>query len=1018
MSAEGFIEEFDTETIEELVESYHELSTTERNRKNEAQTRQQFITPLIAALGWDITTDQVKPEQRTLVGDADYALSLNGREQYFVEAKRLDADLDGERRLSSDETQSYVEQAVDYAWHQGCDWAVLTNFAELRLYFTHVSKDNIEDGHVFTITADEYLTDDGLAQLAVLSKPAIKNNILETLERARERDNVNNEVLNTLSNARVLLTRDLYDQHPELGIDQLREDVQRILDRLVVMRVAEDRGVIPADSLYQMMEAWKNTAINPEQFRLIGDLKNRFRGFDSVYNSELFAEHPCEDRNVSNEPLKTIINSLYEYNFAYISADVLGTIYEDYLGHAIEESSEAETALELVEQASARRESGIYYTPVPVVEYIVESTLGDRIDELMEGVREELSSDNPDFEAARETFDRIENIRFLDVSCGSGSFLIKAYDQFVEAYEEFDTLSRQARSEGMEVTEYTGAELIPTDYRKKILRNNIFGVDLDFQATEIAAVNLVLKALREGEELPKILQQNLRCGNSLLNGPVDNVAAVLGVTEAEAERLGAFDWRSEFDHVFGRNGDGFTVIAGNPPWGADMEAYREWLEYDDHYALADGQYDSYELFIELSTQLLEDNGTLGFIVPDSILREEHTALRELLTENYLLDQVHKLGEGVFDDVYSGAAIIQYTNSPSDPEHDVKTSVLRKEDRERMEGAGGEALASLIQQRQHIKPQSRVLEEEGCNFRVFAGEEDYEVMEIIESDTLDTENVLRDGRGDEIGKDGNIMRCPNCMEWDTYPRSRAASKGGGYYPKTCTHCGHEYEFEQAVETRTIIEDENPGGWKPVYFGEHVVRYRIAGSAFIDDSVDGIDFEDESLFEPPKMLVRKTGFGFNATIERTNGRTLQVVFVFRTKDNRDAPYDRYDLEYFLGLLCSRVMLYYFTKERSEIEWQSYPYKTQGLIMGLPYPEINWDDDEEVELYNEFVDLVEEATRSDAQIDHELDMEIEQLVFEFYDIPPEKRQRVWDELDELQALQVVRELFPNRIGDDVED
>jgi len=203
MSAEGYIDHLDTATIENLVENYQDLSPHERNRKNEAQTRQQFITPLIDALGWDTTTDQVKPEQRTLVGDADYALSLNGREQYFVEAKPFSEDLDGERRLNSGETQSYVEQAVDYAWHQGCDWAVLTNFAELRLYFTHVSKDNLEDGLVFTLTADDYTTNDGLAQLAVLSKDAIRNNILSTMERARERQNVNDEVLGTLSKARV-----------------------------------------------------------------------------------------------------------------------------------------------------------------------------------------------------------------------------------------------------------------------------------------------------------------------------------------------------------------------------------------------------------------------------------------------------------------------------------------------------------------------------------------------------------------------------------------------------------------------------------------------------------------------------------------------------------------------------------------------------------------------------------------------------------------------------------------------
>lgn len=1017
MSAEGYTNYIDTIAIENIVQNYQKLTPRERNRKNEAETRQQFITPLIDALGWDTISDQVTPEQRTLIGDADYALSLNGHEQYFVEAKPFREDLDGERRLRSGETQSYVQQAIDYAWHQGCDWAVLTNFAELRLYFTHVSKDHLEDGLAFTLTADDYLTDNGLAQLATLSKFAIQNNILETLERARERDNVNNEVLGTLSEARISLIRDIYEQYPNLSIDQLQEDVQRILDRLVVMRVAEDRGVIPADTLRLMMNSWENTTINPDVRRLIGDLRNAFREFDSVYNSELFAEHPCEKRHISNEPLKDIINSLYVYNFAYLSADILGNIYEDYLGHAIEESSEIETALELIENSSTRQESGIYYTPIPIVEYIVESTLGERIDSIMTDVRAELTSDDPDFEAARKAFDRIEEIRFLDVSCGSGSFLIKAYDYFVEAYDEFDELSKDARSGGMELTEYSRAQAISDDYKQQILKNNIFGVDLDYQATEIAAVNLFLKALREGEKLPKILEENIRSGNSLLNGPTHEVADILDIDKDEAEALGAFDWQSEFDHVFEQNDSGFTVIAGNPPWGADMNEYRTFLEHDDNYTLASGQYDSYDVFIELTTHLLEDSGTLGFIVSDSLLREEHTDLRALLAENYQLDQVHKLGEGVFKDVYSGAAIIQYTNIPAAPEHPVKTSVLRKEDRERMRGAGGKALTSLVEARQHVKPQRRILEEDDYNFRVFAGEDDYEVMQVMEEGSVDTRNVLTDGRGDEIGKSGDVMRCPNCLVWDTYPASRAASKGGGYYPKTCTHCEYEYEFEDAVETRTIIKDHNPGDWKPIYFGEHIIRYRIADSAFIDDSIDGIDFEDPSLFEPPKMLVRKTGFGFNATIGRTNGRAVQAVYVFRTKDDRDKPYDQYDIEYFLGLLCSRVMLYYFTKERSEIEWQSYPYKTQGLIMGLPYPEIDWDNDDQRVLYNEFVELIEKATQSNGQIDHDLDMKIEQKVFDLYGIPTELRQRVWDELDELQSLQVVRELFPDR-NDDTED
>lgn len=950
-------DEVDTSQIKNLVHRYQGLSDHERRQKNEAEVRQQFINPLLRALGWDTTTDQVRPEQRTLSGHADYALSLNGREQLFIEAKKFAEDLDGERRINSTTTQSYVEQAIDYAWHQRCDWAVLTNFAELRLYWTHINKNNPEQGLVFSLSVDELTTDDGLKQLTQLSRPSVDSGSLKNLERTRQRNSVTVEVLNTLSEARIKLTRDIYDNEPELDLEGLREGVQRILDRLVVMRVAEDRGVIAPDTLLQMMETWEATTINPDTRRLVRDLSNSFRDFDSVYNSALFAEHQCEEFAISNDPLTETIESLYEYNFEFIDADILGSIYEDYLGHAIEDKSEG---LELKDRADTRREGGVYYTPIPVVEYIVDSTLGDRLDSLMDDVRDELAGEEPDFDAARNAFDEIEDIRFLDVSCGSGSFLIKAYDKFIECYEEFNRLSREARNNAMiSLSEYsTGTQKLPANYRQQILRNNLFAVDLDRQATEIASVNLFLKALKRGEKLPTILDENVRRGNSLLDGSVAEVANILDISEDEAEELGAFDWESEFNEIFGRNGNGFTVIAGNPPWGANLEKYRDWIEHNDNYTLAEGQYDSYELFIELTANLLEDGGTLGFIVPDSIFREEHEDLREWLSENHELNQIHKLGEGVFPDVWAGSAILQYTTREVDGENIVECSVLRKEDRDQMEGAGGEALASLIANRLNTKRQQRILNEDDYNFRVFADEQDYEIMETMEADTVNTDEILFDSRGDEIGKSGNVMRCPNCMEWDTYPRSRAASKGGGHYPKTCTHCEHEYEFENAVETRSIIKETNPDDnddWKPLYFGEHVTRYRESGHAYIDDTISGIDFEDESLYEPPKILLRKTGFGFNAMLDYNNSRCLQVVFLFRLQDEREDPFDKYDLEYFLGLLNSRIMLYYYTKERSEIEWQSYPYKTQGLIMGLPYPEIDWDDDEQVEKYERFVELV---------------------------------------------------------------
>lgn len=249
--------EVDVDAIEDLVDKYQSLTPTKQKQKDESKVRQHYINPLLRALGWDTTTDQVKPEQRTLVGRADYALRLNGREQFFIETKAFTKSLDGSRRVDSDTEQSYIEQAIDYAWHQGCDWAVLTNFKEIRLYFTHVNKDSLEKGLVFKLSVDDYLSDEGLENLLTLSKSAVDNGSLDRLERARERDTVTEEILNVLSESRRRLTLDIHDSHPELEMDELRDGVQRILDRVVVMRVAEDREIIPADSLLHIWQTWE-----------------------------------------------------------------------------------------------------------------------------------------------------------------------------------------------------------------------------------------------------------------------------------------------------------------------------------------------------------------------------------------------------------------------------------------------------------------------------------------------------------------------------------------------------------------------------------------------------------------------------------------------------------------------------------------------------------------------------------------------------------------------------------------
>jgi len=629
----------------------------------------------------------------------------------------------------------------------------------------------------------------------------------------------------------------------------------------------------------------------------------------------------------------------------------------------------------------------------------------------MEDVRDHINQEDPDFEAAREAFNRIEDVTYLDVSCGSGSFLIKAFDRFVDCYEEYKKLVRDSKKDGMSIDSFTASQTVGGDYERSILQNNIYGVDMDPQATEIASMNLLLKPLKKGKELPRVLNENLKTGNSLLNTNSDNIEDVFGDDAEGKEHFTPVDWKNEFAEVFEEHG-GFTCIAGNPPWGAEMDSYEEWLESDDHYELTEGQYNSYELFLELGNDLLKEDGTLGLIIPDSIFNDDYEPLRRWLVDNNQLDRVYKLGEGLFDNVYASTAITQYTTTGVDGENQVDIGLLNKDDRERMMGSRGEALATLIEEKGGRTRQQRFAGNDNYDFKVWADESDHELMEVMESDTVDWNKVVDNGRGDETGKTGNITKCPYCTKWSRYPSKRGKDKGGGYYPKSCDHCDETFELEDSIETRQIVQQTPSDRCDRVtYFGVHVNRYRIDGEAYVDDDYDDLDymFMDKERFEPPKLLIRRTGLGFFSTMDYSNARSIKANLVFRLLDDRKEPYSNYDLEYFLGFLNSRTMLYYYAKRRGIIEWQSFPSHTQTFIMSLPIPEVDWADEEAREDYNHFIELVEKAVEEDKKIDEDLDWEIENAVMDIYGIPTKQRKRIWDELKKLQRMKIVRELFP---------
>ena len=494
--------------IKILVEKYNQKEVSgELKHFSESQVKKDFIEPLFEALGWNTRdSSEVSAEENIAGKRADYGFRINGITKFYLEAKSPKIDLNN---------SEFIRQAVNYAYYKSCTWAVLTNFKELRVYNAEIRSNSLLEIELFpNISSSEYV--EKIDQLLLLSKESFEKGLTdkeaEKWGKKAKKIPIDKQLLADFTRFREVLSKDItkLNHSKNLSQNELDEAVQRILDRLIFIRNCEDRQLEPIE-LKSNYRTWESKG----KGQLINSLRARFREYDSKYNSELFKEHLCDHIDVDNEALSEIISGLYNtrdmiipYDFAIIDADVLGNIYEQYLGHILRKTEKRAT---LKENQTHRKEQGIYYTPTYIVDYIVKNTLGELI-----------KDKNKD----------LKKIKVLDPACGSGSFLIRAYDLL---YDEYKSKIKDA---------YT--EVIKED----ILKNNIYGVDLDKQAVEIAQLNLLLKIAEKGHKLP-LLRENIKNGNSLIDDP-----AIAGDK--------AFNWGEKFKDIMA--GEGFDVVMGNPPY--------------------------------------------------------------------------------------------------------------------------------------------------------------------------------------------------------------------------------------------------------------------------------------------------------------------------------------------------------------------------------------------------------------------------------------------------------------------
>src|SRR6185312_16142072 len=377
-------------------------------------------------------------------------------------------------------------------------------------------------------------------------------------------------------------------------------------------------------------------------------LTDVFRTADDRYNSGLFHFKDEKERGsdpdtltlglkIDDDAIKEILKNLYfpdsPYEFSVLPADILGQVYEQFLGKVIRLTDGHRAKIE--EKPEVRKAGGVYYTPKYIVDYIVKNTVG----KLVEGKRP----------------DQVAKLRILDPACGSGSFLIQAYQYLLDwhlAWYIQDGAEKHAKGRPPRLFLHLGKEWrLTTKERKRVLLNNIYGVDIDSQAVEVTKLSLLLKVL-EGESPQSLtysfemfhervlpdLQENIKCGNSLV-APDFYVGKQLGLlSDEDRYRVNAFDWTTEFPEISGQKG--FDAVIGNPPY-IRMEAFKELKNYlKDHYRSHDERSDLYAYFLERGNVLLKNNGWFGMIVSNKFLRANYgKPLRDYLKANASIEEI-------------------------------------------------------------------------------------------------------------------------------------------------------------------------------------------------------------------------------------------------------------------------------------------------------------------------------------------------------------------------------------------
>jgi hypothetical protein len=638
--------------VSRLIEKFDQHLESYRSGKyNEAQLRNEFLNPFFKALGWDMDNDQglaeaykdVVHEDAIRIGGAvkapDYCFRIGGTRKFFLEAKKPSIDIGQET--------SAAYQLRRYAWSAKLPLSILSDFEEFAVYDCRVKpnkSDSAATARVFLCRFQDY-PEKWEWISSIFSKEAILkgsfDKYAEENKAKRGTSAVDDDFLATIERWRSELAKNIALRNSRLSQRELNFAVQRIIDRIIFLRICEDRG----SELYGRLQGLTN---GPNIYQRLCEV---FEDADGKYNSGLFhfktekGRHEPPDEitlglDLDDKLLRDLLRGLYypesPYEFTVISSDILGQAYEQFLGKVIRLTEGHHAVIE--DKPEVKKAGGVYYTPAYIVDYIVKQTVG----KLVEG----------------KTPKQVSKLRILDPACGSGSFLINAYQFLLDWHHDWYLAHKPetwAKGRIPVLVQTTAGWKLTITERKRILLDNIYGVDIDPQAVEVTKLSLLLKVL-EGESEQTIqpylrlfsqralpdLGNNIKCGNSLIGPEFYSQKELPLLSDDEKLQINVFDWEAEFPEII--KSGGFEAVIGNPPY-IRQEALSGFKEYfASHYQAYDGVADIYVYFMEKGISLLRDGGMFSIIVSSSFLRATYArALRLTLKRHAAILRIVDFG---------------------------------------------------------------------------------------------------------------------------------------------------------------------------------------------------------------------------------------------------------------------------------------------------------------------------------------------------------------------------------------